>query len=54
MKIVKKIEMNLEAIYIIVMDSIRKEIFDIKVMLEYNELKRRKKLAGQSGIPCLA
>ena len=47
-------EMNLEAIYIIVMDSIRKEIFDTKVVLEYNGFKRGKKLAGQSGIPCLA
>lgn len=46
-------EMNLEAIYIIVMDSIRKEIFDTKVVLEYNDFKRGKKL-GQSGIPCLA
>ena len=46
--------MNLEAIYIIVMDSIRKEIFDTKVMLEYNDFKRWKKLAGQSVIPCLA
>ena len=47
-------EMNLGAIYIIVMDSIRKEIFDAKVMFEYNDFKRWKKLAGQSGIPCLA
>lgn len=33
--------MNLEAIYIIVMDSIRKEIFDTKVVLEYNDFKKR-------------
>ena len=46
--------MNLEAIYIIVYGFYKKKIFDTKVMLEYNDFKRWKKLAGQSGIPCLA